>query len=509
MAGEYRDGYAPLARQFEQMYGVGLPQIKNYAPGAFYATGAQDTHLDVTGTGVVDGGFRSGMLKDRKQHSATPKRQNAFSVFFAHGNQTSHWRALAPFTRELQGVFGNAKVKEAIAGRFGDEMLTAVQNWVKAIEGNGLASTGHSVFIEKLVSIQAYAALAWKMGTLMKQSTALLGSAYKMPSSAYIAGLGRLFTGQLETRAMWNDPIIQNRLQSGYTPEVRAALNQAWSSKPNRRADFLNAGLELIGTTDAFFTTGSAAIAYDYHLRQALAAGMTPEVAHEQARDFAAEIVAQTAQPADVGNRSLMELKLSANSLGKLLFLYRSEARQKTALTLNAWARTFSGKGDAEARVLVLSHVVVPALITAIGNMWLDARDDSDTEWFDLEHWDPKDFLKASVFQPVSGIPLLSDITSGFNPKAGGPLSAYVQAVKSAAAMVNGPPEKLKEKEDWYFRRVVEVLQAAGSFPAVVANIADQAKRVADNAVDDEEETRRKKKAAINKAKADARNNKK
>jgi hypothetical protein len=505
MAGEYRDGYTPLASQFEQMYGVGLPQIKNYAPGAFYATGAQDTHLDVTGTGVVDGGFRSGMLKDRKQHTATPKRENAFSIFFAHGNQTAHWKAMAPFTRELQGVFGNAKVKEAIAGRHGADMLDEVGKWVKALEGNGLMSNGKSVFIEKLINVQAYGALAWKALTLMKQATAALGAAYKIPPSAYIQGLGRLVMGKCQWWAMWNDPIIQNRLQSGFTPEVRAAMNQVWSSQPTLRSAFLNAGMTLIGGTDAFFTTCSAAIAYDYHLRQGLAAGETPEVAHAEARDYAAEIVWKTAQPADVGSRSMLEVELSAEKFGKLLFLYRSEARQKTSLTLNAWANIFSGKGTADdIRALVLANMVIPTILTFVSSMWLDARDDSDTEWFDLDHWDTKDFLKAAALQWMGGVPLLSDITSGFSAKTGGPLAIYKEAVEAAVDLVIGPPENVKEKEDWYSRRAVEVSRGAGAFPAVVANIADQVKRVADNAVDDEEETARKAKSAAAKAKAQA-----
>jgi hypothetical protein len=170
-------------------------------------------------------------------------------------------------------------------------------------------------------------------------------------------------------------------------------MDDIWTAKPTRRAAILEAGMEFIGLTDAIFTTGSAAIAYDYHCRQALelwddsASGRRLQAMRE-----VEDIVGKTAQPADVTDRSLFESR--QGQFGRLLFMYASEARQKSSLVLTAWKNTLTGKASAEdIRTLVVSHLIAGPLLQAITAAWRDARDDDDSEWFDAEHWKPKDFL--------------------------------------------------------------------------------------------------------------------
>lgn len=489
LTAEYAAGYAPLAKVFERMFGVSLPQIENYAPGAFYNSGSSESGLDVTGSGVVEGGFRSGFLKDRKRHKAAPKAENAFATFFGHLNQTAHWKAHAETFRELRAVFGNPKVKMALEAAHGLDGVRAVQDWLTALEGNGFKAAGGKL-LSMVYSIQAYKALAWKLGTLMKQSTALLGAAYRMPLADYARGLGRLFTGQLDYGAMWNSPLIRRRIEAGFSPEARAVLAQTWSAKPTRRMEFLNRGMELIGEVDAMFTAGSAAIAYDYHYRKAKADGMTDEVAASVAEQEAADVVSQTAQPVEVSAKSLLELRMDTNPLGRIAFQFASEARQKSALWLQAWRNTLTGKATADdARVLVILHLVVGPLIAGISAAWRDVRDDDDDELFDSANWKTKDFLAAAAFGPLSGIPLIRDVVDGFESPDGGPISDYVKAGKAGVALVKGPEDSEKERLEWYERKIVQTLNGLGAFPGVAANVFDQAFRIGDNLINDRVET--------------------
>lgn len=495
MRGEYRDGYAPLAAIFESMFGVSLPQIKNYAPAAFYHVGTEKDTGPLE-RGGVSGGMRAGFLANRKQHTAVPRLENAFATFFGHVNQSAHWKGLAPFVREFSAVLGKPNVKRAIESAHGKEMLKVLTDWVRNIEGNGLQV--EAGFLDKavswLTSQQAYISLAYRLGTLMKQSTALLGAAYRMPARAYARGFAKLVTGNLDVARVFNSPVIQRRLETGFAPEARAAINDIWTAKPTRRAAILERGMELIGLTDAIFTTGSAAIAFDYHFNEAKAAGMSDEAAEAAAMTEVQDIIGRTAQPADVVDRSLFEARQGA--FGRLLFMFASEARQKSSLWLSAWRNTLTGEATAEdARVLVISHLILAPMLQAITSAWRDARNDDDDELFDSENWAPLDFLKAIVAGPLAGLPLINEAVSGFDNA--GPLGRFLSAFRSGKQLFEGPKENEAEKTEFYLKRIARIMQGADAFTGVAGSVLDQGVSLADNLLPDtESESAKKDRAA-------------
>ncbi len=502
MANEYREGYAPLAKVFERMFGVGLPQIKNYAPAAFYHLGTEQV-MDVAGSGTIEGGFRAGFLKNRKQHQAAPKLENAFATFFGHANQTAHWKAMAETVREMSGVFNKPEVKRAIEAAHGKEMLGALSQWMKALEGNGLQVQSGIIdgIVRTLTARQAYIALSWKLGTLFKQSSALLGSAYKMPTAAYLKGFAKLMSGRLEGRRMFASPVIQRRLETGFAPEVRAAMNDIWTSKPSKRMAFLERGMEMIGLVDAIFTTGSAAIAYDYHLQQAQKAGLSGPAAEAAAMQEVDDIVGATAQPADAPDRSLFELR--QNAFGKLVFLFASESRQKSALWLGAWQNILTKKGTAaDYRVLALAHFVVGPMMQVIGSAVRDARDDDDDEVFDSKNWDPLDFLRSIALGPFSGIPIVGSALSGF--KDSGVAGQIPQAGVAAYKLLQGVPENEDEPVEWYVGKIVTMMQGLDAFTGTVGSVAGQVFDFGDDLLTDEGEKAAQKKRKAVKEKRDA-----
>lgn len=501
LAGEYRDGYAPLAKVFERMFGVALPQIKNYAPAAFYSMGT-DAVADPTGSGPVEGGFRAGFLKNRKNHKAAPQIENAFATYFGHVNQTAHWKALAEITREMKGIFGRPDMKHAIEAAHGKPVYRAVQQWITALEGNGLQESGGELdkAVRWLANAQTYIGLAWNLGTIMKQSSAMLGSAFKMPAGAYVGGMVRFLSGQLKmSRAdVFQSPVIQRRLINGFSPEVRAAMNEMWSAPPSMRMAVLDHGMELIGYTDAYFTSISAAIAYDYHYRQAVEAGLSTDAAEREAMQLTTDIVGETAQPADVVDKSLAELRM--NAFGKLLFMFASEARQKSSLLLSAWGKTLTGKATRQDyQVLALSHLVLGPMMQAITAAWRDARDDDDDSWLEMDHWNPLDFLKAAVAGPLAGIPLVRDLVSGF--KSDGVLGRFNTGRESLVDIFEGPEGAAKnEPVEFYAGKLSKVLQSLDAFTGVAGKVGEQAFDFTDNLIDTDSEEKVKKAQAQRKA---------
>jgi hypothetical protein len=486
MADEYRMGYFPLSSLFEGMFGVPLPQIENYAPGKWWSRGAEKA-MDPAQAGLVEGGFRAGFLKGRKAHQAAPRLENAFEVFFGHANQTANWKAMAPLARELRGVFADPDVKQQIVAAHGPEMLAVVNQWMESLEGNGL-QIGYSRLYQTMLDWQATTALAWKVGTLLKQSTAALGAAYKIPLREYMSGVGKFIAGRLDVKDIWQSDIIQRRPEGGFSPEVRSLVAKTFLAAPTRRRNFLRAGMELIGYVDAMFTSFSAAIAYDYHLRQALASGMSEAAAKRQALAETERIVTQTAQPVEVTDRSLFE----QTGWGKLLLMFGGDSRQKASMWISALAAATKGKATPDdIRVLALSHLVVGPMLQIISSAWMDWRDDDDDEWLDEKNWEAWDFARSILLGPAAGLPLIREIVDDFSGDTG-PLAATGKAAADAVAIIKGPPDGEAEAVEWYGKKFTGVMKGLSAFPAVVAGITDQAFRVGDNVIETDDETRKR-----------------
>ena len=498
IAGEYAAGYYPLASLFRGMFGVDLPQIANYAPGKWWSRGVEKA-MDPSGAGMVEGGFRTGMLKDRKAHLAEPKPENAFALWLGHVSQTAHWKAVAPLARELRGVFGHPEVKKAITARHGAETLDALTRWLDAIEANGVR-TNFPAWAQTLLGWQANVKLAWKIGTILKQSTGLIGSAYRMPLKAYASGMRRLVTGQIDVADIWNSPMIQRRLESGFAPEVRAAMSRTFTDAPTLRRRFVQKGMELIGYVDAFFATASAAIHYDWQLSQIREAvpGISDAAAKRHAMRETQLVVNATAQPVEITERSLVEM----GGFGKVFLIFGSEARQKSSMWLTAWSRVLRRQATEEDwRTLAIMHLIVGPMVQLISSAWMDARDDDDDEWFDEKNWAAWDFIRSAALGPMAGIPIIRDLTDGFSGDSG-PTAQTAKAMQSAVRIVKGPEDSEDETVEWYAQRTAEILKGADSFTAVAAGIGEQAFRISDNLMDTREETQAKIDKLARKAKA-------
>lgn len=448
---QYRGGWEPLNAVYARMYGVNLPRIPNYAPGTFEARDMMGQDVDPYGQGLLsEGGFRAGMLKTRGKHNARPRLEDALSVYWGHVNATEHFQAFAEFARDLRGVMNNADVRASITAKGGKDLLQSGQSWIEAFERNGLAARSASSrwdeFLRRRQASQAYLALAYNMGILMKQSTAALGSLLNMGPGQAARQFSKLVTNQLDLKAAYDSDVIQRRLDAGYSPEVRQAMAAMMAEKPSWGTGFVQRGMEIIGMVDAVFTTASYAMAYDFHLSQARAAGLNEAQAKVEAEREAEATVARTAQPSEMMDRSLFEMGLQPT--GKFLFMFASEARQKAALALEAYSPSSGlSKGERATRLFTL-HVAFPLAIQTITNLWRDAREDDDEELFDSDNWRAGDYAKSMVLGPALGIPLIGQaLNAALQPVFGGRYFANdpTQPINRAIGGVEDIKEAIQE----------------------------------------------------------------
>ena len=426
-ASKYNQGHASINTVFKRMYGIDLPQEANYAPGTFEHEGEQ-VSTDPYGHGLIpEAGVAAGFLKGRQQHLAIPRIEDAYNVFLGHATQTEHWKAYAELTRDMRAVLGNVEVRRAIVAKEGQEYydkLAGTKGWLRALEKNGIDTRSANKTLDSIMrkyqSSYAKIALAWNVATMLKQSSAALGAMFDMPAVDYWKGFAMFFTGQLETRKIYNHPMIQNRMGTGYSPEARMAIDGMFNAAPTMSAEMVEKGMAMIGNVDAFFTTASAAISYDYAYKQAIKSGATPEIAEKTAIQAAEATVARTAQPAEMSDRSLFELGLSPSA--RSLFMFMTDQRQKLALDYMALRDVIKDPSASNTailgKVMILNHFLIPAMMFSISAMWRDIRDDDDEEVFDFEHWNPMDFL-AAMAGPLVAIPGVNLVFSpiwGDNP---------------------------------------------------------------------------------------------
>ncbi len=409
----YAEGYDRLNPVYRRMYGMNMPRIENYAP-TYYDTAAADQGQQ---SGPVDttpsrSGMAAGFIKSRVNHDAPIARVDALAAYWRHTVQSEYWIAWAETVREMRGVLGSSDVLRAIRVVDGAAREEQVKGFIKAFETNGQKEAGMLKIVEGALKNALYSnaaiALAFKVGTLMKQASAMLGSAMDLPPGAAAAGWGRFLSGQLETSLaeVWNSPTIQRRIESGYSPEVRAVL-QAHGVAPSRFAALVEKGMYPVGAVDAAFTTISAAIAFDHHYREAIKAGMPEAHARAYAMDAMDRVVHRTAQPADAADKSLNEV--NAGVLGKMLMLFKSEARQKFALSYLAAKRFARGeeRGGNAAR-LAVTWMLAQAVTQTMGNIYQTIFTDKENE----DIWNAEDYARAMALGHLDGVYLAGPMMS-------------------------------------------------------------------------------------------------
>lgn len=480
LAAEYDAGHAGLDAVMQRVQGIKLPKIPNYSPGRFYNWG-NEKPLDVMGTGVVNAGFASGFLIDRRAHAAQVKLVSALGVFWTHQNESLHWQALAEPVRAMRGVLRNPDVKRSLDGAWGVEGNALLEQWMQALEGNGIKKAGGAwdKLINAASSNFAMAKLGYNVGTIAKQSLAVLNTALDVPFGMWVMGAGEVMQNPGRFREVFESDFIQRRLDSGFSPEVRTVLDRFWSAEPGMSQEVMEKGMEFLGFADAFFTSVSAAVAYEAHARMAEKAGMSPDQAHIIGMEKAAEAVSKTSQPQTVATRSMFELQMS--HIARLSFMFMTEARQKASLWLEAQGRLWTGKASTrDKNLLFVSHLLIAPMLQAITSAlkdWRDGPDDGD----DDPAWEVTDFLVAAMLGPIDGIPFVgSAIKDGIAGRTwGGKGSDVLGSPITGILTVGGDlfTDLFDEKDQTLSETVNKILRMAsqiGGPAGVAANIYKQ-----------------------------------
>ena len=440
---KYGQQYDRINPVFRELRGVNLPRVEAYGGMRQVENMGKDGSVALTADNMA-GGMAAGFTKTRvSSPTGPPKNVDALANYWGNAFQVEHYIAWAEPLAEMRAVVGHRDFRMAVESNLGAAKSAQMMRWIDDLEKSGqrnaIMNTLSGDLMQRWGSAASASALLFKVGVLLKQATAALGSAFKVGLGSYARSLGRVLSGSssISLREAWNSDSVQRRIND-YDPEMREAFQahqkrrfeneilDVLTQYPNRA---LEGGWYAIGFTDAVFTTVSAAVAHDASYREGLAAGLNSEQAMAYAGEQMTLIVKETAQPDSTATKSQFE-----NSVGnpwlRVIFAFQSANRQAFGLSLLSYKH-----GDKFASRLILGHLIIPIVSQTIGNMIRDGFTDAD----DDEIWTLKGYLASMLLGPFSGalqlgplLEVLAQKTFGAEPRvASNPAATALTALGS------------------------------------------------------------------------------
>jgi hypothetical protein len=491
----YGKGAGIVNPVYSRMFGMTMPQVKNYAPTRFLnANDSKDIGLDGSHTAT---GTTPGFAKSRVTHSAKIAPEDALTVAQGHIAQQAHWVHFAELAREFRAILSNPEVRESIKQTHGESVLKDAELWADQLEQRGgnkaRESTWMTTILGTVLSGKAVSSLGFSLKTLAMQLDSTIRFGLALDMRQIVSALSNPSTIVEDIQTVWESDAIQNRLQGGATAEARFLFSR-YAGKPNFGAKIAEASMTPINWLDSAATSISSAIVYRANLNDALAAGMPENLAKQAALDAASQAIYRFAQPVSFGQKSIMEN--NGNVLAKTFFLFMSDPRLKTAILADAARGLATGQGNANEhirRILVVETMAV--LSHVVASAFRDVFSDDDDE----EIWNLGGFAKAILLAPLQGFFFagtvgelaISKLTGQktFNSSTQNPLlSAMEQAVRAGNNLddvfnLDDPDAMLKEWNNIFRSMALAPWLAA---PAVLLNMVKPVYGLYQNATTEE-----------------------
>jgi hypothetical protein len=517
----YDDQYDDLNEVYRRIHGTNMPRVRNYSP-RMVEHGKDAVSIDPLGMGGLSArGVFAGFTKRRRPTlSAAPVLADALQAWAQNQRVVTHFLSWAEASSELRAVFSTSATATFIKAAGGKQAAVDLNQWLSDLEAGGVADAQGSALWKRWLRANTADKLFGKLGVLAKQIPAAYGSAAEVGWSDWLKSARRVWAGEA---ARTRTEAAQLRIMQGRAfnrPDEFMQAARGRGADPvtgyvrrvtGDRIDLNAIDVALrevgsgIGRTDAFFTSFSAAVAYDARFREAKESGDSDDAAHAYAERETERVISRTAQPETLANKSLGENHLG--TWGRILFMFQSANRQ--ALYMTAAAFRDGGMKSGEAWRKAVMHWALTGLVTqTVGNIVRDLLTDDDEE----EIWEVGDYLRAMTFGPLTGMlhagPIIDAIASllgGFERRQGtGPAAAITDLAKAFyAAMKDG------EEFDWRDGEKVARslgLLLGGRFAAlnVSANMVKQLVGAVDNLSESPEEAAEREKKAKAKAKKEA-----
>ncbi len=407
----------------ESRYGAPFPMIENYFR-AFFDVGIEaidQSIMDAASYGDAATGGKFGLIHARKKHHASLDLSiDVLTAYYAAMNEQDVYLYGSEISRDMRALINyrgengtrGARVLEKVIGRDAlNKLLVWCDSFDKGMAGNVRGFLEMQKSLNRISSAAAITLLPGRVGTWLKQSTALINAAFssdEIDPHEWAASMARMAAGKL---ALSPRELMKRAALDARDATETAVIREAMSADEAGRAASgawkrLNVkGMNMLTRTDAGLNAVSSAILYDAVYRKEMKRnpGLSREEADRRAMMEVELSLSRKAQPMTPQQRSLAAQTRSVWNVG-MLFL-GGESINTFAETVALWKQG-GMKNKAKSVSMFYAHGLLLAAMSAMLNFFTDdERRRKRREWWHI-------FIDA-IQGPLQGIPFWGALAGG------------------------------------------------------------------------------------------------
>ena len=466
----YKEQWKRLNPLYRKFFGVDLTFSEFYSPIA-----REGYRVDATkglNQLIEDTSFRVGItaksLKARVKNFLPLKTRSSIYALDNHMKETNYFMAWAEKIREMEAVFKDSQVKEAINQEFPTSVYSAIVTKIEHLANKGNINALKYPGIDFLRKGFTVGRLMLKPALTIKQFVSTVAYYEKVGIADFVTGAVDFWFHPIKNyKTLQKESIFIRTRGAGMERDIKAATEA--------------------GLTDKFFTAKSitnllllnnrlgdkGAIVWGSWIlrRSRLNQNVNLDAIISEYEEFSAN----TQQSADISRLSEVQL---GGSIERLFTMFKTSQRQYLAKELNAVRSLFQKGGTSAknitkvAKTMLIYHVLLPVMFQFIANGggW-----DED---------DQKEYLRAGLLGSLNGLFIFGDAIDSILRKALGlrvfnlevPILSVTTSVKRALGKIDW--------DDILLEDVLEALsslsEAGDSFYLPVSTVKNFAAGVAD-----------------------------
>ena len=458
----YKKQWRKINPTYRKFFGVNLAFNDFYSPIA--REGFQIDQSKAFGQLLEDNAKRLGVtsksLKARVKNALPLKTQGSVNVLDRHVKETNYFLAWAEKIKEIESVFKDNNVIEAIKQEFSPGVLKAVGSTIEDIVTKGNRNARRYPVIDAFRKNFTLGKLMIKPSLAAKQFVSTFAYLEKLNPIDFTLGIADFWlTNPLKNyKTLLKESTLIKTRGANMERDIAEATKSTIFKQYSKRQSFLNVLMLNVRLGDK-----SAIVWGSWAIRKARLKQNVPiaDIVKEY-EDFSAD----TQQSADISRLSEVQ---RGGSLEKLFTMFKSSQRQYLAKELNAVKSLFQKGGFSEknikkvARVLAIYHVLLPAIFQFIANA--GGWDDEDK----------KDYLRAGILGSLNGLFIFGDVIDSVIRKA---LGLRVWSLEIPIVSIKNSIISAMSKIDWDNILAKDVLEALAKLSESLDSLAIPATQV-------------------------------
>ena len=396
----YPKYYARVNKEYRRQYDYNLPFNPNYSP-IFRDGFKQEMSVDNLSASNNIATTLNGSLKERVSNTTPVKLLNndIDMTMYRYANQMEQFISSTDVVKNLNAVFSNPKIKQAISQQKGEYMNNYIKKFIEDFARGGAVSEDVNLnILSKIRRNFTTATLGLNPSLLLKQLVSAPAYAAQTNTIEYLKQVPQTFTksGMKDVMKLLRSDFVKDRQSSGFDRDMALAMkrdiNEMLSGSKNisSKSMFLtklgDIGAIVLGGTPYYRTQKS----------QYMKRGMSESKASEKAMlDF--ETATKSVQQSS--NIEEMSTAQRGTEVFKLFTMFKTSPAQYYRQTSSAWKNISNGRATKQdLKKIAMYQFILPALFTAA------------TKGFTGEEEDLDDYLESISMGNLQGLIFVGDV---------------------------------------------------------------------------------------------------